>query len=144
MRLWTADSPEGRNRACRFMRSRGVRLTDLNYVNAIGLVDNAQHIAACAAYTDFLGRLCTMHIAAGAGLRHWCTRKFLWAIFDYPFVQCDLLEVLAWVPADNYALRSILRRLGFRPRYTAADGALVLLSLLRREHSLNGLPKEAP
>jgi len=131
MRLWTADSPEGRARACRFMRSRGVHLTDLNYVNAIGLVDSARHIAACVAYTDFMGRLCTMHLAARAGLKHWCTREFLWTIFDYPFVQCDLLEVLAWVPVDNYPLLRMLRRLRFLPRYTTGDGALVLFSLRR-------------
>lgn len=45
---------------------------------------------------------------------HWCTRKILREIFDYPFNHLGVMRLQAITWRSNKALRSLVERLGFR------------------------------
>lgn len=123
MGLWIARTETDRARACRFMLDAGMRITDRNYVQAIG-VQRDGFLRAVTTYTDFLGRTCQMQIAAAPNAgANWCTRRFLWAVFDYPFRRAGCVEALAWVEQSNTRMQSILCRLGFAMRYAVPHGA---------------------
>jgi hypothetical protein len=131
--IWVPLTGPERAQARMFLRSNGVVLDGDNDAHFVAQRQGAS-LAACAAYTNFHAGMCEMHIAISPGVT--VTRGFVWAVFDYPFIQCNYDEVIAWVPESNRRMSDILRRLGFAPHYTierATDGVLTLFTLRAKD-----------
>lgn len=92
-------------------------------------------MAAGVIYENFNGKTVWMHVA-GKGA-NWLTRKFLHAVFDYPFNQMGLPAVRAYVEASNQRSVKFCRHVGFNPEAmlygAASDGGDVHLFVMRRE-----------
>lgn len=74
-------------------------------------------IVSGVVYTDFNGR----NITAGIATIQPFARRFLWAIFDYPFNQLQVTRITATVETDNFASHRILRRMGFEYEASLKD-----------------------
>lgn len=65
------------------------------------------------------------------------TRTFVKAVMEYPFIQCDLTEVLALVDSANEKALNFDKRIGFQEVYrlegAGAVGEDLILLRLRRE-----------
>lgn len=75
---------------------------------AIGLERDGKLIAA-AVYTDVSLANLSMHIA---GEGNWASRKFLRAIFAYPFVQLKVRRVTGYISAKNWRSRKMAEQMG--------------------------------
>lgn len=102
---------------------------------AIGLVKN-DCLVAVAGYNCFAGRTCHTHIAILPGTL--VSKDFLIAGFQYPFEQCNLLRLYAWMDEADAAPLNIDLKLGFeivrRIPNGAISGADLLLIELRKEN----------
>jgi RimJ/RimL family protein N-acetyltransferase len=96
---------------------------------AIGLEQDGELIAGVV-YTEFNGSNIFMHVAAEPGGR-WLTRRFLWAVFHYPFKVLRVRRITGWVEASNEAARRFDEHLGFeeetRLSEAARDGGEVIV-----------------
>lgn len=110
---------------------------------AIGVVRHGA-LSAVVVYEDFTDYDCRIHVASD-GSRYWLTRSFLCEVFHYPFVQCGLRRVTAFVQASNRVALRMDVRLGFRIegrlRDATPDGDVFVLGQLRSECPF--IPKEA-
>lgn len=101
---------------------------------AIGAVDGGL-LRAVVAYNGFTGRTCFMHSAIDDPSV--VNRTFVRAIFEYPFVQCGVLSILAMVDSTNTQALDIDKRCGFKEinRLAGAglEGDMVILQLTRDE-----------
>lgn len=107
-----------------------------DHPHTISLHDGAIVIASVA-YERFTGECCNAHIASD-GSRHWMTRRFLRAIFAYPFIQLGLARITGIVPASNAAALAFDLHLGFqiegRCREALPGGEdAIIIGMLRRE-----------
>ncbi|ABR91756.1 Uncharacterized conserved protein [Janthinobacterium sp. Marseille] len=90
-------------------------------------------LVAGVAYNDFNGvNMCT-HIALEGAM----TKKFLWAIFDYPFNQAKVNRITALVGEGNEKSLNLCRKLGFTEE-ARLDGAhptgdMVILKMWRKD-----------
>lgn len=103
----------------------------------IGLQDDGALIAGVV-YNEWNGVNINMHVAAIG--KRWMTREYLWTCFDYPFNQCHVQRITAFVEDDNAAAIKFDEHLGFK--YEASmkdayehDGKIgdILLMCMRRE-----------
>lgn len=76
-------------------------------------------VVALVAYNSFCGLTCQMHQVIRP---HGITPRFLWAAFDYPFMQAGCVEVIGIVKASNAAALRMDRHLGFHEIYRVQDG----------------------
>lgn len=102
----------------------------------IGVSRDGLSLAAVVAYNGFTGRSCFMHSAIDDPSA--VSRTFVRAIFEYPFVQCKLVEVLALVDSANTRALDIDKRCGFKEVYRVEDSGLegkdlILLRLRKSE-----------
>lgn len=101
---------------------------------AIGLGDGISQILAGVVYEGFNGVSIGMHVAALPGV-NWCTREFLWMVFDYPFNQLGAKKIIGVVPAANLAAMRLDLHLGFVHEATLKDahptGDVNMLSMTR-------------
>lgn len=115
--------------------SRRVPLTLTAGIQGIGLERDGELVAGVV-YEGFNGRNIWMHCAGTVGT-NWMTRGYLRACFRYPFVQCGVDRISAFVMADNRAARKLNEHLGFTQeavlRGAAPDGGDVLIYAMRRE-----------
>lgn len=79
--------------------------------SSLGLLLHGRLVAGIL-YEDFNGANIQMHVAAEDG-KHWLTRKFLYALFYYPFEQLQCKRVTALVASSNTACRRLLLHVGF-------------------------------
>ena len=102
---------------------------------AVGLVRDGC-IQAVAGYNGWVGRSCCFHGAIDD--RAAISRTYLRAIFEYPFDQCGVTNLLALVSVENKLSLSFCERSGFKAidRLTAAglDGEDALLLKLERRY----------
>lgn len=102
---------------------------------AIGLVKNSC-LVAVAGYNCFAGRTCHTHIAILPGTV--VSKEFLRAGFEYPFNQCNLLRVYAWMDEAEGTPLNIDLKIGFQVVHRVPKGAVsgsdLLLIELRREN----------
>jgi RimJ/RimL family protein N-acetyltransferase len=77
---------------------------------AIGIERDGKIIAG-AVYSDFCGTNKEMSIAAESP--HWCHKRILRALFEYPFLQLGCPRLTATVPVGNDASLRLCRGLGF-------------------------------
>lgn len=63
-------------------------------------------------YTEYTGRAVQMHMA---GFRPgWPTPQFMWAIYDFPFGQLKVDQVIGTVPSTNKRALTIDYKMGFK------------------------------
>lgn len=103
----------------RFLRERDVALPQSEDFHAIGEVRNGELIASVG-YSHFCGRTCAMLVASEG--TNWITRDLLWASFDYPFNQCDMVQIFASVARNNPKALKLDLHLGFEILTTVKDG----------------------
>jgi len=86
-------------------------------------------------YDGFNGASCRMHVASFH--KSWLSRDMLWVCFHYPFVQCNLLKVLAFIPSRNQKVLDFNAKLGFIQEFRIKDasvgGDLVITSMRRED-----------
>lgn len=86
---------------------------------AIGLVKD-DCLLAVAGYNTWAGRSCCMHIAIDEP--KWVSRTFVRAIFEYPFVQRGVVQLLAPVSSTNVSSVSLIKHVGFK-EFCQLEGA---------------------
>ncbi len=79
---------------------------------ALGLMRHGRFVAGVI-YNKMEGANVCMHIGAIDG-RHWCSKEFLFAAFDYPFNQMGKRRITANVCRKNTHARSFVQNLGFK------------------------------
>jgi len=76
-----------------------------------------------------------MHIAAEG--RHWCSRKFLFAVFDYPFNEAGKRVILGMVGSRNREAMRFDLHVGFKLHTIIPDahpdGELHILTMRRED-----------
>lgn len=95
---------------------------------------NGDDIFAVTVFDGFSVCDCNMHVASD-GTGHWLSRKYLLALFAYPFIQLKLRRVTGLVPARNESALRFDAHLGFefegRCRNALPDDDIIILGLLR-------------
>lgn len=102
----------------------------------IGQVNSMHEIVAGVSYYEFNGRHAFMSVSSD-GSGHWLTRRFLWAVFHYPFMVLGLQRVSILVDATNERSRRFVEHVGFRFMTRLSDasegGDMLLFSMHRTE-----------
>lgn len=110
----------------------------------IGSVVNGRLVAGVV-YNNFSGAGCCAHI--GSVGKHWLTREFLYAIFDYPFNQLQLRRITVLTARRNKKARKFVDRLGFKyegcVRHALPDDDWIMYGMLREECTHISRLKEA-
>ena len=100
----------------------------------IGNVLNGE-LRAVTVYCNFQGKSCQTHIC-GKG-SNWMTKKYLWAIFDYPFKKQGLKVILGVISGANKKSLKLSRHLGFKEiaiiEDAHKDGDLVIMTMKSSE-----------
>lgn len=103
---------------------------------ALGFVNEAGDLIAGVTFTAFDGVNVVMDCAAVSKSR-WLDRRGLWAVFQYPFEQLEVLRVTALIPESNKASRKLVEQAGFEQEATlkraAPGGEDMLVYRLFRE-----------
>ena len=103
-------------------------------------------LVAGVAYADWNGPNVVCHIASN-GSKAWATRKYLWAIFNYPFNQLKVKRITVCVGEGNSASRRFVRHLGFTLEATLdsahPSGDLLVYRLWRHDCRFLRMPYEA-
>jgi RimJ/RimL family protein N-acetyltransferase len=93
------------------------------------------HVAVAVGYNSFIGRTCCMHTVIQRP--ELVTKGMVRETFEYPFVICDCLAVLALVDSVNDAALNFDRKLGFKDIATipngGTEGDLIILQMLRED-----------
>ena len=88
-------------------------------------------LRAVVVYCNFQGKSCQTHICS-TGV-HWMSKRFLWAIFDYPFKKLGLKVIMAVIAGNNEKSLKLSQKLGFEEIAKIPDahkdGDLVLLTM---------------
>ena len=96
--------------------------------SAIGLEREGQ-IVAGVIYESFMDTTITCHIAIAGRVN----KKFLRAIFDYPFRVCNVDKIIAPVIADNDKSINLVQNMGFteEARIARSNGDMIFFTLLK-------------
>ena len=103
-------------------------------VRALGvLVDGS--VGAAVTYENYNGVHMECCIAGEPGVV-WATRRVLYQLFRYPFIQLGCVAITVSVPASNLPSLNLATKLGFEPecvvKHAAHDGGhLVVLKMYR-------------
>lgn len=93
-------------------------------------------VIAAALYVENNGTNCFLHVAGSPG-RRWLTREFYYWCLHYPFIQCGLKRMTAWIEATNADSRRFAEHAGWKPEATlkgaGVNGVDVVLYVLWRE-----------
>lgn len=101
-----------------------------NYT-AIG-IEKAGKLVGGVVYHDYI----TDNICAGiAGEgKHWMTPEFLWFMFYYPFIQCNVKTITAYVEQTNSVSQRFVEKLGFTFVHPKEhEGRRFLIYMMERE-----------
>lgn len=79
--------------------------------SCIGLIGHEGTPTAAAWFQDYSGASIMAHIAVSGNL----TPRFVAAIFDYPFRQLDVKQIVCPVVEDNTKSLSLVHHFGFKP-----------------------------
>ena len=95
---------------------------------AIGL-ERDEQIVAGVIYENFMTTTITCHISISGRLN----KKFLWAIFDYPFKVCKVDKIIAPITADNEKSIKLVTNMGFteEARIKRSNGDMVFFTMLK-------------
>lgn len=93
-------------------------------------------LRAGVAYANWNGSNIECHIASDKS-RHWLTRKYLFAIFAYPFIQLKVKRITVCVGEGNSDSRRFVEHLGFEREAELKDahptGAILVYRLFNRD-----------
>lgn len=96
----------------------------------IGWERNGELIAGVV-YNEYNRVNINMHVAAKG--KHWLNRTFLWTAFDYPFNQCGVKRITAFIEDENEEAIRFDEHLGFeyetRMKGAYANGDLLIYVL---------------
>lgn len=96
----------------------------------LGQVINNE-LRAVVVYCNFQGKSCQTHICSIGN--NWMSKKYLWAMFDYPFEKLKLKVILAVIAGNNEKSLKLSRKLGFKDVAKIPDahkdGDLVILTM---------------
>lgn len=102
-----------------------------NGIQTIGLVRRS--IVAGVMYEDYNGAAMVAHMVCEGLL----TRRYLWTIFHYPFVQAGCRKLIAPVPESNGRSIRFVKHLGFREEARLLDahpdGSLLIFTMTREQ-----------
>jgi RimJ/RimL family protein N-acetyltransferase len=107
----TAHSQEDFRLFFDFMWARGVNIRASTDLQFLGHVGSDGELIGAVAFNAFDGRTCAIHVAGSNNF--WINREFLKATFEYPFNDCDLVEIYGPVPGNNYKAIRLNKHLGF-------------------------------
>jgi len=95
---------------------------------AIGL-ERDEQIVAGVIYENFMTTTITCHISISGRLN----KKFLWAIFDYPFKVCKVDKIVAPIVATNEKSIKLVTNMGFteEARIKRSNGDMVFFTMLK-------------
>ena len=95
---------------------------------AIGLEREGQVVAGVI-YESFMDTTITCHIAIAGRVN----KKFLRAIFDYPFRVCNVDKIIAPVIADNDKSIKLVKNMGFteEARIKRSNGDMIFFTMLK-------------
>lgn len=91
-------------------------------------------LVAGVVYNEFNRININAHIASKG--KHWLNRTFLWTIFDYPFNQCGVKRITAFIEDENKAAIQFDEHLGFKYETRMKDAYVngdILIYVLRKE-----------
>lgn len=139
MTVWCPRTSSEYNDCAEWLLERGIRIhpaRDVRFLARLsGKSNGVWRPLVVVAYNTFSGRVCQGHIA---GEGNWLSREFLWAMFDYPFNQCNVVELFTTVNTENPRAMRLNTRLGFVPRYLIHGGwdddTDMLMTSMRKEH----------
>lgn len=84
-------------------------------------------------FQQYLQRSIQIHVASFE--RHWLTKQLCWAMFDYPFNQLGVEQVIGMIPTTNRRSLNLALGLGFRMVTRIPEvvpgGDIVVLSMRR-------------
>ena len=105
-----------------------------NFGCAVGIgLQKDGEIVAGVAYNDYNGPNISAHIAINGRIN----RRFIWAIFDYPFNQAKVNRVTCLIGEGNVRSRKLCEHFGFKEeaRLSGAHptGDLLIYRLFRHE-----------
>lgn len=104
------------------------------YAEGIGMA-KAGVLIAGVAYDRYNGASVCMHVAAEG--KHWLSRSFLTACFDYPFNTLGVKKILGLVDSSNLKARRFDEHLGFQQEAVLKDAApsgdLIVYSMTREQ-----------
>lgn len=90
------------------------RIREYGFGGAQGIgVSIDGEIVGGVVYSDFNGANICMHVASD-GTKRWMQKRALWMWFDYPFNQCGVKRVSAFVGEKNTESRRLCERVGFK------------------------------
>jgi hypothetical protein len=99
---------------------------------AIGWIQSDGTITAGVIYQDFTGKSVMAHISCENPI----VPGFLFVIFDYPFNQIGVEQIIAPIVESNTKSIGLARRMGFQPVCRIpdyrADGGLIFFALKRK------------
>lgn len=81
-------------------------------MKALGVVDHDFRILGGVVYHEYRGN--DIQISCASVSRRWLCRKFLYAMFFYPFTTLGCDRVTSCVPAKNMHTRRFIEGLGFK------------------------------
>lgn len=117
-----------------FLKSQEAWLGASQY-EAIGLEEDGKIIAGVI-YDSYEENARIASYCAGIG-KNWLTRKFLWAMFDYPFNQLNVNAVVNTVSTANKESMRFTEHLGFKQAARieggASDGDLIIYVLYKKD-----------
>lgn len=99
-------------------------------------IGNAQNgkLIAVVGIDDWDAASAQIHVA---GFGNWVTRAYLWAVFNYAFVQAGINVLYGLIPETNTKSRRFAKHVGFKEVYTIPDahpqGGLVLVTLRKQD-----------
>ena len=95
---------------------------------SIGLKKNGEFVAGVI-YENWHGKSITCHIAVTGRM----TPAYLFAIFDYPFIVCNVGKIIVPVSSANITSIRFVEKMGFqeeaRIKDAMADGDMVILTM---------------
>ncbi len=88
-----------------------VRLHPSSNFRCIGRLNSDGRIVGVVGYENFTGSSVVMHVAGEPG---WLNREFLWTMFHYPFVQCNLKVAFVQINTANKVSLRFAEHIGFK------------------------------
>jgi len=97
---------------------------------SIGLERDGDIIAGVI-YESFMDTTITCHIAITGKVN----KKYLRAIFNYPFIVCNVEKIIAPVIGDNHKSIKLVKNMGFteEARIKRSNGDMIFFTMLKSE-----------
>lgn len=106
-------------RVARWVQAHGPHAGDFGQYVAVGVEEGNELIAGWV-FSEYRGR--DIHVSMASTTPRWASRRTLYAIFVYPFVQLKVARLTAYTGQSMTSVRRFLERLGFVHEGTMRQG----------------------